>query len=435
MPATPTPTPTLDRHDTGPGRDPVRIRTASPSAAPLVVKASGRGSVTPLRFGGFLVAPGDRVALRHLLEHHLPATTRRERWERATARAALERGFEGIAGAVLSRRLGARTPGPLEVEAVWEAVRATLKSCGLTGVSVRVHRLEEPAAGLGYGGDLVGFGRRGGALEASHPLVVVRVRPRGSVRTGLAPEARALATLRGALPSAWRDLVPAPLAHRVADKVEVLATGFLPGRALDLDLPRRPSAAAVLHPAVAVAGTLADLQNAVRHDGLAAGEVVPDEALEAPWAAQLRERLDVRPVPLVPSHGALSPRTILFDGDRVSGLVDWSEHGGAELPTRDLFDFLMAYSRRLEGRRGRDPVKLVGRAFVRRTRVSRAIRQALVAYGERRELGLPTLGGLFRLHLLAAASGDGARGLPSSDAERAAVFRVLDRARETVFTP
>ncbi len=428
------PAPTVDVREARAPRNPIRIRTTAPSAAPLVVPPSGRGSVAPLRFGRFLVEPGDRVALGHILRHHVPMTSRRQRWERSLGLAALNRGFEGIAVAVLRRRFGTRTPGPLEVDAVWTEVRAALKACGLTGVGIRVHQLAEPAAGLAYGGDLVGFGRRGGSPEARHPLVLVQVRPRGTGRSGLVGQARALASVRGALPSPWRELVPAPLAHRLSEKVEVLATGFLPGRALSLDLPRRPSPSLMAQHLVAVAETLADLQNALRSDGAADGSLVPDEVGEQPWAVQLGERLDVRPVPLVPSHGALGPDTVRFDQGRVSGIADWSAHTAADVPTRDLFDFLLAYARHLEPRRAKDPVKLVRRVFVGRNRTAAAVRRALVAYGARRELGLPTLGGLFRLHILTR----GARrsdGTPGPEAEREAVLRALETSKETVFTP
>lgn len=427
------PAPAVDARDAR-ARTPIRIRTTAPSAAPLVVPAAGRGSVAPLRFGRFLVEPGDRVALGHILRHHAPTGSRRQRWQRSLGLAALNRGFEGVAVAVLRRRYGTHTPGPLEVDAVWTEVRAALKSCGLTGVGIRVHELAEPAAGLAYGGDLVGFGRRGGSPEADHPLVLVHVRPRGTGRSGLVGQARALASVRGALPSPWRDLVPAPLAHRLSEKVEVLATGFVPGRALTLDLPRRPSPALMAHHLVAVAETLADLQNAFRSDESADGSLLPDAALERPWAVELGERLDVRPVPLVPSHGALGPDTLRFDQGRVSGIADWSASSAADVPTRDLFDFLLAYARHLEPRRGKDPVKLVRRAFVAKNRTSGAVRRALVAYGARRELGLPTLGGLFRLHILTR----GARrsdGTPGPEAEREAVLRALEKGRETVFTP
>jgi hypothetical protein len=346
--------------------------------------------------------------------------------------------MDGLAVAALRRWHGAQTPGPLEVEAVWVAVRDTLKSCGLTGVRIRVHILNEPAAGIGYGGVLIGFGRRGSALEATHPLVAIRVRPVAGGGTRLEKEAQALASVRAPLAPALRALVPTPLAHRVSDGIEVLATSFVPGRPLPFDLPRGAQAGRAAHRHMsAVAGSLADLQNGLREAGdrVLDGSAWPDEAADYPWSSPLRERLAVRPVPLLPSHGDFAPHNILLERGLVSGIVDWGRYRPADLPTRDLFHFLIGYARLLDPRPVGVAARALERAFIERNRVSHAIRQALLRYSERRELGLPTLGGLFRLHILLADHGGGAGDPLPTPTDRKAALRLLDAASETVFTP
>ncbi|MBT8336469.1 MAG: hypothetical protein KJO11_07690, partial [Gemmatimonadetes bacterium] len=77
----------------------------------------------------------------------------------------------------------------------------------------------------------------------------------------------------------------------------------------------------------------------------------------------------------------------------------------------------------------------IRRVFVERNRVSRAVRDALLRYGEQRELGLPTLDGLLRLHLLVAPSPGGTAQAFRTMDDRLEAVRVLENARETVFTP
>jgi hypothetical protein len=402
-----------------------------------VVKASGRGSVPPVRLGPFLIKGGDRPALRYLLQHQLPACRARDRLERWLALRALERGFDRPGLAAFFRRYGRLSPGPLEVEAVWVAVRETLKSCGLTGLRVGVHHLSDPAEGLGYGGVLVGFGRRGNAVEADHPIVVLKVRPSDGSASGFADEAQALAAVRAPLSRGLGDLIPVPLAHRSAEGVEVLATGYVPGRALPLDTtPAATAKRGVRRRLVAVAATLARLQAGLGHDvdQVADGSVWPDAAGDERWSRELRERLAVRPLPLMRVHGAFRPEHLLADGRRITGIVGWSNHRPAALPTEDLFHFILSFAR-LVDRRSRGGPRLISRTFVERNRVSRAVRDALLRYGEQRELGLPTLDGLLRLHLLLAPSVGGPPQAFRTMDDRLRAIRILDDANETVFTP
>lgn len=429
-------TPVVRVPDTGPA--PFRIRTTGPSVAPLVVKATGRGSVPPLRIGRFLIASGDRIALHHLLERHVPARGLRQRLERWAALATLDRGMEGVALSVLHRRYGAQAPGALEVEAVWAAVRDTLKCCGLTGVRIRLHQLSDPARGLDRGGVLIGFSRRGQAAEPTHALVVLKVRMMGSGRPRFAHEAQALASVRAPLTRALKALVPAPLAHRVSDGVEVLATGFVPGRPLPLDLsPGRRSSRLARRHLVATAGALAELQARLGpgEDGFVDGSAWPEEADAYAWSGGLRERLAVQPLPMLPAHGDLTPANVLFDGGHVSGIIDWSRHRDADLPTRDLFRFLLGYGRLLDPRPSRERASVIRRAFVERNPVSQAVRQALLRYGTSLGLDLPMLEGLFRLHLVAGGGAEDPCHPLGTAAARAAALRVMDGATETVFTP
>ncbi|MBT8405531.1 MAG: hypothetical protein KJP18_16855, partial [Gemmatimonadetes bacterium] len=397
----------------------------------------GRGSVPPHRFGPFLVRRGDRPALQYLLDHQLAACRRRDRLERWLAGKALDRGFDRIALAALVRRYGREAPGPLEVQGVWVAVRDTLKSCGLSGVRIGVHKLTDPAGGLGYGAVLIGFGRRGNALEADHPIVVLKVRPESASASGFAEEAQALAAVRAPLPKGLRDLIPVPLAHRSTDEFEVLATGYVPGRSLPLDLtPDALGRIGIRRRMIAVAATLARLQVGLGHsvDRVADGSVWPEAAGDAPWSRELRERLAVRPLPLMRVHGGFGPENILCKGHRITGVVGWSHHRSAALPTEDLFHFLLSFAH-LVDRRSRGGAGAIRRVFVERNRVSRAVRDALLRYGEQRELGLPTLDGLLRLHLLVAPSPGGTAQAFRTMDDRLEAVRVLENARETVFTP
>jgi hypothetical protein len=393
--------------------------------------------VSPLRLGRFLIAPDDSVALEHLFEHHWPVRGRAEHLRRWAALAALSKGLSPIAEATAVRHYGRKEAGPLEVEAVWIAVREALKSCGLTGVRIRVHRLSDAGAGLGDGAVMVGFSRRGNALEARQPVVVVKVRPEGTGRCDVGQEARALAEVRRPLPTPSRALIPIPLTHHVAEGFEVLAMGFLPGRPMPLDLVggRGPKGERGRRIAT-VAATLATMQGewGALAEEVEDGSGWPEELTRFPWSGPLRERLAVRPIPLLPAHGAFSPANVLFAGDRVSGIMDWSSHRPRDLPTRDLFDFLVGAAR-LGDRTRRSDAEIVRRAFVQRTPISRSIRQALLRYGERRELGLPTLHALFRLHLVAGGGGDPAIGGLGSREERLGALGMLDTATETVFTP
>ena len=416
---------------------PVRIHFTAPSSTPVVAKATGRGSVQPLRYGRFLVMPGDRIAMGHLLRHHVAGPTSLRRLDRWFALAALNRGLERVAAASLRRRFGAESKGVLEVEHVWVAVRATLNSCGLKGIRIRVHKLDDPTSGLAGGATLVGFGRKESALESTRPLVVLRVAPSGVEAATMLREARALAAVRAPLSASLRPLIPAPLGRGQAEGLEVLATGFVEGRPLHLDLPRgRWGGFFARKRMVAVAGALAQVQNAqaVSEKDVLDGSEWPEEASDEEWSIGLRNRLNARPLPMLISHGDLRPENVLVDGRRVTGFVDWRHTCSPDIPTRDLFQFLLTFAQRLHRGSHHTGAALIRHAFVERNAFSRAVRRALNAYGQRRELGLPMLGALFRLHLITTRHDPEARSPFRTDADLAAGMHVLDSATETVFS-
>lgn len=400
-----------------------------------------------VRVGRYVVPLGNPAVVRHFVGRHLVAHDLRERLGGWLARGSVALGLEPLAGHAL--RVGYR---PRSATAPWyglarDEIAETLGELGIGDEGLRMHVLDPGAgdrpSGPSPGGLVFGFDGR----EGRGPVVVLKIRPRGGERPGLAGEWRALHDLRERLPGPLRDTLPEPLAYRGGGAVEIVAMACLPGRPAYLELHNRlaPTGRAPHHLAAAVSW-LAALHEATGADG--GGEAEDGTGLPRPpgsrdlaWYHQLREELAREPLVLTPSHGDYWARNLLLEGRGVRGVVDWEHYRPRAVPTADLFHLLISYGLALRWTRFRrtPPLAAFRRTFVDDNRVSRAVRAALTMYAHARGTTLARLERLFLLHLLTHGAPRTANGDPPvpdpfpAEADGGSAYRIMRASSRSVF--
>lgn len=381
-----------------------------------------------------------------------PAHGRRERWLRAGARRA-----PGLAAGLLRRP----DAPDLEAGAAVESVLASPPpgAGALAGVVAWVLALPHDEDRRGR---LTAFLFPGGAdTRRPVPDRLLKLRPESAGGPGLATEGEVLSRLARELPAELARTVPALLGSGRAPVGadgrdggprpgwEVLALSALPGRSAYVELqgafapaPRAPGhLAAALRWLVRFRESTArsgecwslppweELDPGAAEEG-GAGARRPD------WHRRLEDRLAASPVSSAPVHGDFWARNLLVadgapgtDREGLPGVVDWEHFRPDGFPFQDLFTFATTYALSYPwGGRRRPAPEALERAFLRRSPLSRALREAFCRYGRAADRGVDALGGLFRVFLL-----EGARRSPDPSAWLG-LYRRLEGGERSVFS-
>lgn len=340
-----------------------------PLVCPELVEWIGRGAARYGTAGRFLV-PLEGAALRYfhrVLFVPYRVRDRVARWLPGAlgVRLVLEKRAASGEGDSLSAALGAP---------VGELLRDTPLE-GRTGLRAIV--LRDPAAA--DRAQVVAFVFAEGD---EHPAAVLKQRPIGKDPPALRQEWDALCRA-AALPPDLRASVPRPLSLRTYGGTELLLLSWLPGRSAYAQVRSvvRPQRHLRAHFEQA-ASWLARFHAATRRVGAPA--TATGRALAASAA-----------------HGDFWARNVLFEGGRLTGVVDW-EHGREEaLPSEDLFHFPLTYglSYPWAGRRPIRPEEAFRLTFLADNALSRAVTRYFRRYCADTGLSPAALPALFETYL------------------------------------
>jgi hypothetical protein len=281
------------------------------------------------------------------------------------------------------------------------------------------------------------------------PEAVLKIRPTATGREDLVNERDALERV-AALPAGVRDSVPRLLRWDSNDRHTALSASWIGGRSVYADVYATvlPPMSVGAHFQAAI-DWLLDFQDASRVKGqwdldelqqvaMGSAEGEPDVQASCERAlAQVREWAPPRTLRLVASHGDFWPRNVILD-DRASmaGIVDWERFSPATSPFDDLFHFAATYglAYRWIGRERED--ESWARTFLRRNRISRAVRRFLGRYCLRRGLQPSLLMPLLQLHLITRHRDARRRGetTPEGDTVWMQGLRVLARTDHSLFS-
>ena len=239
------------------------------------------------------------------------------------------------------------------------------------------------------------------------PALIAKVRRMSSTTPPLETEAMMLRAVHSRVGDIVARTIPRTIDLLQTSDAEILLLSVLPGRPLALAMQRtlRPSSAFASH--LAAAGSwLGRFHQATRNDR---GEVAV--------------------------HGDFWPRNVLYDGNELTGVVDWEGGSSHGEPETDLFTLPLLFATDTASWGKEDLTGRYRRAFLEDSALSRAIRRYLHAYCETSSVPFGELRAMFERFVAASEEKRGKEGkgwhthYPWDE-----LLRMLDSSNRSVFS-
>lgn len=320
------------------------------------------------RLGGFVLSLDRPESLRYLLEALYPPHGRQERWKLSWARL-----LPWPLAARWTLETGAASPDaedPFaeELPLLHDLTRhPDLVAKAVPGDASLswVARAREGRAGASDA-EIVYLLPRGYRA----PAAVLEIHAEESSAV-CSDEAGALRWLASSLSAPLAARVPRVLFHQVRSGLEILCLSGVSGPSAYVELRQRGgSLSLAIRHLTAAADWLVPFHRETRSGARwqlpPFAELAPSlDPAEAPqWWADLRTRLERRPLPRVGRHGDFWSRNLFpGNGDSGSSVVDWEAFRTNASPLDDLFDFALSYGETLSGSSSRGSVDAFLRAF------------------------------------------------------------------------